>query len=324
MYIHKLKIGDIELENNIILAPMAGITDLPFRIICKKYGNPGLVCTEMVSSKALFYNDEKTKKLLNTQEEKRPVSFQIFGSDPEIMGKATKMISEDADIIDINMGCPAPKVVKNGDGSKLLLSPDLVKNIVTNVVKNTNKPVTVKLRKGWDKENVNAEEIAKIIETAGASAITIHGRTREEYYSGHVDLDIIKRVKECVNIPVIGNGDIKNSEDVKRMIEYTNVDGVMIGRSNLGNPWLIGNIINELNGNVQNEISKEQKLNIIKEHLKLAIKEKGEYIAIREMRKHICWYIKNLKDSSSMREKINRIEKVDELVACLEEYFSII
>lgn len=324
MYIHKLKIGDVELENNIILAPMAGITDLPFRIICKKYSNPGLVCTEMVSSKALFYNDEKTKKLLNTRAEKRPISFQIFGSDPEIMGKATKMISEDADIIDINMGCPAPKVVKNGDGSKLLLSPDLIKNIVTNVVKNTNKPVTVKLRKGWDKENVNAEEIAKIIETAGASAITIHGRTREEYYSGHVDLDIIKKVKESVDIPVIGNGDIKNSEDVKRMIEYTNVDGVMIGRANLGNPWLIHNIIKELIGEKRDEISNRQRLNIIKEHLELAVEEKGEYIAIREMRKHICWYIKNLKDSSSMREKINRIEEVDELVACLEEYFSII
>ena len=321
MYIHKLKIGNVELENNIILAPMAGITDLPFRIICKKYGNPGLVCTEMVSSKALYFNDEKTKKLLNIKEEKKPISFQIFGSEPEIMGKAAKLISADADIIDINMGCPAPKVVKNGDGSKLLLSPELVKDIVSAVVKNTDKPVTVKLRKGWDKDHVNAEEIAKLIEEAGASAITIHGRTREEYYSGHVDLDIIKKVKESVSIPVIGNGDIKNSADLKRMIEYTNVDGVMIGRANLGNPWLIGNILNELNGNVPEQISKEQKLDIIKEHLELAIKEKGEYIAIREMRKHICWYIKNLKDSSTMREKINRIEDADELTTCLDEYF---
>ena len=236
MYVHKLKIGNVELENNIILAPMAGITDLPFRIICKKYGNPGLVYTEMVSGKALYFNDEKTKKLLNIKEEKKPISFQIFGSEPEIMGKAAKLISADADIIDINMGCPAPKVVKNGDGSKLLLSPELVKDIVSAVVKNTDKPVTVKLRKGWDKDHVNAEEIAKLIEEAGASAITIHGRTREEYYSGHVDLDIIKKVKESVSIPVIGNGDIKNSADLKRMIEYTNVDGVMIGRANLGNP----------------------------------------------------------------------------------------
>lgn len=183
MYIHKLKIGDIELENNILLAPMAGITDLPFRTICKKYSNPGLVYTEMLSSKALFYNDEKTKKLMNTDGEKRPIAFQIFGSDPEVMGKAARIISEYADIVDINMGCPAPKVVKNGDGSKLLQNPSLIRDIVREVVKNTNKPVTVKMRKGWDKDSVNAVEIAKIIESAGASAITIHGRTREEYYS---------------------------------------------------------------------------------------------------------------------------------------------
>ncbi len=183
MYIHKLNIGNVKLENNIILAPMAGITDMPFRFMCKKYGNPSLVCTEMVSSKALYYNDEKTKKLLNTKGEKKPIAYQIFGSDPEIMGKAANEISDKADIIDINMGCPAPKVVKNGDGSKLLLSPDLVGRIVEEVIKNTNKPVTVKIRSGWNKENLNAVEIAKIIEKAGASAITIHGRTRDEYYS---------------------------------------------------------------------------------------------------------------------------------------------
>ena len=183
MYVKKLKIGDLELENNIILAPMAGITDLAFRKICKKYSNPGLVVTEMVSSKAMFYNDEKTKQLLNIEEEKRPIAFQIFGSDPEIMGKIAKIVSNDADIIDINMGCPAPKVVKNGDGSKLLRSPELVGQIVKQVVQNTDKPVTVKMRKGWDKNSINAIEIAKIIENAGASAITVHGRTREEYYS---------------------------------------------------------------------------------------------------------------------------------------------
>lgn len=183
MYVKKLKIGDLELENNILLAPMAGITDLAFRKICKKYSKPGLVVTEMVSSKAMFYNDEKTKQLLNIEEEKRPIAFQIFGSDPEIMGKIAKMVSNDADIIDINMGCPAPKVVKNGDGSKLLQSPELVRQIVKQVVQNTDKPVTVKMRKGWDKNSVNAIEIAKIIENAGASAITVHGRTREEYYS---------------------------------------------------------------------------------------------------------------------------------------------
>lgn len=183
MYIHKLKIGDVELENNILLAPMAGITDRSFRIICKKYSNPGLVCTEMVSSKALFYNDEKTKRLLNTKGEERPIAFQIFGSDSEVMGQVAKMISKDADMIDINMGCPAPKVVKNGDGSKLLQNPNLIEKIVKQVVKNTDKPVTVKLRKGWDKDNINAIEVAQIIENAGASAITVHGRTRDEYYS---------------------------------------------------------------------------------------------------------------------------------------------
>ena len=183
MYVHKLKIGNIELENNILLAPMAGITDLAFRKICKKYSNPGLVYTEMVSSKALYYGDEKTKKLLNTEGEKRPIAYQIFGSDPDVMAKAAKDISKEADIIDINMGCPAPKVVKNGDGSKLLLFPDLVEKIVSNVVKSTDRPVTVKIRKGWDKEHINAIEIAKAIEQAGASAITVHGRTREEYYS---------------------------------------------------------------------------------------------------------------------------------------------
>lgn len=196
MYIQKLKIGNIVLENNILLAPMAGITDLPFRIICKKYSNPGLVCTEMVSSKALYYNDEKTSKLLNVEGEKRPISFQIFGSDPEIMGEITKKISKDADIIDINMGCPAPKVVKNGDGSKLLLNPELVEKIVKNVVKNTNKPVTVKIRKGWNNESINAVEIAKIIENAGAEAITIHGRTREEYYSRTCRPRYYKKYKE--------------------------------------------------------------------------------------------------------------------------------
>ena len=322
MYIKKIKIGDVELEGNIFLAPMAGITDKPFRIICKKYSNPALVCTEMVSSKALYYGDEKTKKLLDTKKEKKPISYQLFGSDPKIMGLATKQISDAADIIDINMGCPAPKVVKNGDGSKLLLSPDLVGEIVEEVVKNTNKPVTVKMRKGWDKEHINAVEIAKIIERKGASLVTIHGRTRDEYYSGKVDLDIIKEIKKNVSIPVIGNGDIKSFKDAVKMFEYTNVDGIMVGRASLGNPWFIGNLIHELKGEKKQEITNMQKLEVIKEHLNLVIEEKGEYIGIREMRKHICWYIKNLKDSSKIREKVNRIEEVNELIACLEEYFN--
>jgi len=322
MYIHKLKIGNVELENNILLAPMAGITDLPFRLICKKYSNPGLVYTEMLSSKALYYNDEKTKLLMNTEGEKSPVAFQIFGSEPEVMGKAAKIVSEYADIIDINMGCPAPKVVKNGDGSRLMQNPGLIEKIVKEVVKNTDKPVTVKIRKGWDKENINAVQVAKIIERAGASAITVHGRTREEYYSGHVDLDIIKQVKENVNIPVIGNGDIKTLNDAKKMFEYTGVDGIMIGRATLGTPWIIGQIIDELNKEEKQEITNEIKLKIIKEHINLAVQEKGEYIAIREMRKHICGYIKNMKESSKFREKVNKIENINELITCLDEYFN--
>ena len=315
MYIHKLKIGNVELENNILLAPMAGITDLAFRKICKEYGNPGLVYTEMASSRAIFHNDEKTKKLLDVEGEKRPIAVQIFGNDPKIMAFAASKVSEIADIIDINMGCPAPKVVKNGDGSKLLLNPELIGDIVQEVVKTVEKPVTVKMRKGWDKNNINAVEVAKIIEQAGASAITIHGRTREEYYSGRADLDIIKQVKESVNIPVIGNGDIKSIEDANKMFEYCNVDGIMIGRATIGNPWIINDIIK----GEKREISNEEKLKVLKQHIELAVAEKGEYIAVREMRKHICWYIKNLKESSKIREKINKIENAEFYAGDVEE-----
>lgn len=321
MYVHKLKIGDVETKNNIFLAPMAGVTDKPFRIILEKYGNPGLVYTEMASAKAIFYGDEKTKNLLDVENEKRPIAIQVFGSDPKIMASAAKQIEEKADIIDINMGCPAPKVVKNGDGSKLLLDLELIGNIVSEVVSKTQKPVTVKLRKGWDDKNIVAVEAAKIIEKAGAKAITIHGRTREQYYGGNVDKDIIKQVKKAVDIPVIGNGDIKSIQDAIKMFEHTGVDGIMIGRATLGNPWLINNIINELTDKESVQITNEEKLKVMLEHLTLSIQEKGEYIAIREMRKHLSWYIKNSKDSSKMRDKINRIEQKDELIDCLREYF---
>lgn len=320
MYLKKLKVGNVELRNNILLAPMAGITDLPFRLVCEKYG-AGICCTEMVSSKGIYYNDAKTKLLLNVDSEKRPVAAQLFGSDIEALKFAAKNVSEVVDIIDINMGCPAPKIVKNGDGSKLLLNLELVKQIATEVVKASKVPVTVKIRKGWDTNNIVAVEVAKILEEAGVDAITIHGRTREEYYSGKADWDIIKKVKEAVNIPVIGNGDIQSKEDAERMLKETNVDGIMIGRAAIGNPWIFEEIINYLEGKEQRLITKKERLDTIIEHINLAVEEKGEKIAIKEMRKHLAYYIKNMKDASRVREKINTIDTKQELIDCLNEYF---
>jgi len=317
-----LKIGNVELENNIFLAPMAGITDLPFRLICKENG-AGLVYSEMVSAKALLYGDEKTKLLLKTCPKEKPFAVQIFGSDIEAIKYASKYVSQFADIVDINMGCPAPKVVKNGDGSKLLLDLELVKNIVEVAVENSKVPVTVKMRTGWDLDHIVAVEAAKIIEKAGASAITVHGRTRSQYYSGEADWNIIKKVKENVKIPVIGNGDLRSEEDIKNALEFSKVDAVMIGRASIGNPWIFKQTVEYLNtGRKLPRPSKQEKLETILKHIDLEIEEKGENIAIKEMRKHISAYTKNLKDSSQFRNKINTLNSKAEVVDCLIEYFN--
>lgn len=321
MYLKPLKIENVELENNILLAPMAGITDLPFRVMCKNYG-AGLVCTEMASSKAIFYNDKKTKDILKIEGEKRPIQAQIFGSDIESLKVAAEYVSSFADILDINMGCPAPKVVKNGDGSKLLLDLEKVEEIVTEVVKSSKVPVSVKIRKGWNEESIVAIEAAKIIEKAGASMITIHGRTRAEFFSGDVDLDIIKKVKESVNIPVIGNGNIVDEASALKMFEYTGVDGIMIGRAAIGNPWLFKRIIHFLQtGEKLQEISSKEKLETIIKHIELEVAEKGEKVGIQELRKHMACYIKNLPNASKIRVRINQIGSKDELIEYLKECF---
>lgn len=320
MYLKKLKIGNVNIENNLILAPMAGITNLPFRVICEKY-NPGMVCTEMASSKAIFYNDNKTKRLLNTKGEKRPISFQIFGSDEEAMAYATKYVSKFADIIDINMGCPAPKVVKNGDGSKLLLDLKKAKKIMQSVVQNSSVPVTIKIRKGWDNDHIVAVEVAKIAQEVGISAITVHGRTRSEFYTGNADWDIIKQVKQSIDIPVIGNGDIVDGKTALKMFQDTGVDGIMIGRGALGNPWIFREIQYFLEtGKELKQPTKEEKLEIIKQHIELAVEEKGE-IAVKELRKHISWYTKNMPNSTDFRSSINKIESKEELITKIDEYF---
>ena len=317
-----MKIGNVKLENNIFLAPMAGITDLPFRLICKE-NDAGLVYTEMVSAKALLYNDEKTKLLLKTCDKEKPLAVQIFGSDVEAIAYASKYVSEFADIVDINMGCPAPKVVKNGDGSRLLLNLELVKQIIETAVANSKVPVTDKMRTGWDADNIVVVEAAKIAEKAGASAITVHGRTRSQYYSGEADWNIIKQVKESVSIPVIGNGDVTSREIAKKRLEQSGVDAIMIGRGAFGNPWIFRETVQYLqNGICIQKPTNEEKYETILKHLGLEIEEKEENIAVKEMRKHISAYTKSMPDSSSFRSKINTMETAEEVRKCLKEYFA--
>lgn len=317
MYVKPIKIGNVEIKNNIFLAPMAGVTDMPFRRLCKEFG-AGMVYTEMASSKAVHYGSEKTKGIYEVFEDERPVGIQIFGSDPSVMAETASILSSFADIIDINMGCPANKIVKNGEGSALMKNLKLAEEIITQVVKASKVPVTVKMRKGWNDDNVNAVELAKIAESCGAKLITVHGRTREDMYSGNADLDIIKRVKESVNIPVIGNGDITSGEKAKEMFDITGCDGIMIGRGAQGNPWIFKSVISYLeSGEVLSEPNVEDKINIALKHLNLAKEYKGEYVAVREMRKHIAWYLKGVSDSSQLKEIINReenIEKVEEIL----------
>ena len=314
-----MKIGNVTLDNNVILAPMAGVTDLPFRLLCKEQG-AGLLCMEMVSAKAIYYNNKNTEALMEIDKRERPVSLQLFGSDADIMSEMAKKIEEKPfDILDINMGCPVPKVAGNGEGSALMKNPELVRKIVSKVVKAIEKPVTVKIRKGFDEDHVNAVEIAKIIEDCGAAAVAVHGRTREQYYSGKADWDIIRQVKEAVSIPVIGNGDVTGPESAKKMIEETGVDGIMIGRAARGNPWIFGQIKEYLETGV---VPKKPDLSEVREmmlrHARMQLECKGEYTGIREMRKHVAWYTAGYPNSAKLRGKINEVETYEELVDLLK------
>ena len=315
-----MNIGNVKLDNPYILAPMAGVTDLPFRLLCKEQG-AGLLCMEMISAKALIYGNRNTKQLLEIHPEEYPVSLQLFGSDPEIMSEAAKRIEDRPfQILDINMGCPVPKVVKNGEGSALMNDPGLVRRIVEKVSRAIQKPVTVKIRKGFDDQHVNAVEIARIAEDAGASAVAVHGRTREQYYSGKADWDIIRQVKEAVSIPVIGNGDVVSGASALAMMEETGCDGVMIGRGAQGNPWIFSDLLEyERTGKLRPQPGADEIREMMLRHARLQIRYKGEYLGIREMRKHVSWYTKGLPGSARLREAINQVESYEELEQLLSE-----
>lgn len=310
----QLKIGNVILDNSYILGPMAGVTDLPFRLLCKEQG-AGLICMEMVSAKGILYNNKNTESLLQIHPDETPVSLQLFGSDPKIMSEMAKRIEERPfTFLDINMGCPVPKVVRNGEGSALMKEPKLVYELVRSVVKAIKKPVTVKIRKGFDDEHINAVEIAKIIEEAGAAAVAVHGRTREQYYSGKADWKIIRQVKETVSIPVIGNGDVTSGETAIAMRTQTGCDGVMIARGAQGNPWIFSELAAyEETGMIQPRPTVDEVRRTMLRHARLQIEYKGEFCGIREMRKHVAWYTKGMHSSARLREQINAVESYEEL-----------
>lgn len=315
-------IGNVKLDNNVFLAPMAGVTDMPFRVLCREMGC-GLVYSEMVSAKGIMYNNENTNKLLFVSNKERPAAVQLFGSNPDIMGNMAKKIENaDIDILDINMGCPAPKIVKNGEGSALMKNPALIGDIVFAVSHSQKKPVTIKIRKGFDENSVNAVEIAKEAEKNGAAAIAVHGRTREQYYSGKADWDIIKQVKNAVNIPVIGNGDITDPVSAKAMIDYTGCDAVMIGRAAQGNPWIFRQVTAYLEtGELIGEPTAEEKREMARRHAQMLTAYKGEYIGVREMRRHLTYYTKGIKDAARVRRIVNGAVSLDEILNMIDTYF---